>query len=142
MAQQPTNTFRAQQTLYPYLLSCLGQSNIQAVDIEYPRQKNDSQGQQEEHCCRMGHAPFISHSCLVSRAVIHRLLPDCQYQEYAVQVHARQDAWHSPLCVRKQRKGVLLNHSVVSPMTSLQKAFRSEERRVGKECRSRWSPYH
>ena len=23
-----------------------------------------------------------------------------------------------------------------------QTAFRSEERRVGKECRSRWSPYH
>ena len=22
------------------------------------------------------------------------------------------------------------------------KIFRSEERRVGKECRSRWSPYH
>ena len=22
------------------------------------------------------------------------------------------------------------------------KAHRSEERRVGKECRSRWSPYH
>ena len=22
------------------------------------------------------------------------------------------------------------------------KEFRSEERRVGKECRSRWSPYH
>jgi len=26
--------------------------------------------------------------------------------------------------------------------TSLQVAPRSEERRVGKECRSRWSPYH
>ena len=26
-------------------------------------------------------------------------------------------------------------------LTSL-KDFRSEERRVGKECRSRWSPYH
>ena len=25
---------------------------------------------------------------------------------------------------------------------SLQQAGRSEERRVGKECRSRWSPYH
>src|SRR5260221_1091282 len=25
---------------------------------------------------------------------------------------------------------------------SLQKEQRSEERRVGKECRSRWSPYH
>ena len=24
----------------------------------------------------------------------------------------------------------------------LQDAIRSEERRVGKECRSRWSPYH
>ena len=27
----------------------------------------------------------------------------------------------------------------VQPM---QRGFRSEERRVGKECRSRWSPYH
>ena len=26
--------------------------------------------------------------------------------------------------------------------TLLKKTFRSEERRVGKECRSRWSPYH
>src|SRR3712207_9282388 len=24
----------------------------------------------------------------------------------------------------------------------IEQAFRSEERRVGKECRSRWSPYH
>ena len=24
----------------------------------------------------------------------------------------------------------------------MRKAIRSEERRVGKECRSRWSPYH
>ena len=26
--------------------------------------------------------------------------------------------------------------------TSKEQAERSEERRVGKECRSRWSPYH
>src|SRR5256885_2379239 len=26
--------------------------------------------------------------------------------------------------------------------TTLPTAYRSEERRVGKECRSRWSPYH
>ena len=25
---------------------------------------------------------------------------------------------------------------------ALKKVVRSEERRVGKECRSRWSPYH
>ena len=27
-------------------------------------------------------------------------------------------------------------------VSMLQKIARSEERRVGKECRSRWSPYH
>ena len=26
--------------------------------------------------------------------------------------------------------------------TQIYKTYRSEERRVGKECRSRWSPYH
>src|SRR5258708_22806594 len=26
--------------------------------------------------------------------------------------------------------------------TAAESSFRSEERRVGKECRSRWSPYH
>ena len=26
--------------------------------------------------------------------------------------------------------------------TRINKVIRSEERRVGKECRSRWSPYH
>ena len=29
-----------------------------------------------------------------------------------------------------------------APHRSLFNALRSEERRVGKECRSRWSPYH
>src|SRR5260370_17967448 len=33
-------------------------------------------------------------------------------------------------------------HSCVLCCKSLQKGIRSEERRVGKECRSRWSPYH
>ena len=30
----------------------------------------------------------------------------------------------------------------VSPSKQFYYCFRSEERRVGKECRSRWSPYH
>ena len=30
----------------------------------------------------------------------------------------------------------------VDSLTVLTDYFRSEERRVGKECRSRWSPYH
>ena len=32
------------------------------------------------------------------------------------------------------------NGSVLIP--ALSEMLRSEERRVGKECRSRWSPYH
>src|ERR1039458_6882491 len=52
--------------------------------------------------------------------------------------------------------GTRRSHSVTSPPTvvdsrsssgwnssrSPRRATRSEERRVGKECRSRWSPYH
>ena len=30
----------------------------------------------------------------------------------------------------------------VGDESQLYEHFRSEERRVGKECRSRWSPYH
>ena len=30
----------------------------------------------------------------------------------------------------------------VSLVSTLDGVLRSEERRVGKECRSRWSPYH
>ena len=30
----------------------------------------------------------------------------------------------------------------IAPMNVLAINIRSEERRVGKECRSRWSPYH
>src|SRR5256886_4137111 len=36
------------------------------------------------------------------------------------------------------RKGVRVNAICPGPVTET----RSEERRVGKECRSRWSPYH
>ena len=36
----------------------------------------------------------------------------------------------------------LLRRSLEKAMGMLKKGHRSEERRVGKECRSRWSPYH
>src|SRR5256885_12783699 len=43
------------------------------------------------------------------------------------------------LLVRFLRKGAILQRSLWQGLTG---ALRSEERRVGKECRSRWSPYH
>ena len=33
-------------------------------------------------------------------------------------------------------------YSVFTSIIFIPSVFRSEERRVGKECRSRWSPYH
>src|SRR2546430_7695984 len=35
----------------------------------------------------------------------------------------------------------LSTHGLIVPVPS-KRCLRSEERRVGKECRSRWSPYH
>src|ERR1017187_7084999 len=33
-------------------------------------------------------------------------------------------------------------HVIINPQLTLGAGIRSEERRVGKECRSRWSPHH
>ena len=43
----------------------------------------------------------------------------------------------------KQKKGKKVEKKAASAKTDAKKlVLRSEERRVGKECRSRWSPYH
>ena len=53
---------------------------------------------------------------------------------------------HSSLCCIRGRLPLELHHELlVFVLHILEKASlaeRSEERRVGKECRSRWSPYH
>src|SRR5574344_2933821 len=42
-----------------------------------------------------------------------------------------------------QREPGIVSVSVTVPdVVAVNAYFRSEERRVGKECRSRWSPYH
>ena len=48
--------------------------------------------------------------------------------------------WLDLLVVQGTLKSLLQHHS--SKASILQCSARSEERRVGKECRSRWSPYH
>ena len=39
-----------------------------------------------------------------------------------------------------EKSGKILNPRTINKDGSI--SYRSEERRVGKECRSRWSPYH
>src|SRR5215467_6219800 len=60
------------------------------------------------------------------------------YKVTGVQTCALPILWASAAWLLKSRK---LSRSP-SPRPSHVNATRSEERRVGKECRSRWSPYH
>ena len=42
----------------------------------------------------------------------------------------------------EKERGITINIAHVEYQTEKRHYYRSEERRVGKECRSRWSPYH
>ena len=47
--------------------------------------------------------------------------------------------WQTMNLVKQNYNGEIDNHALYEGAI---KGMRSEERRVGKECRSRWSPYH
>src|SRR5258708_39135503 len=47
--------------------------------------------------------------------------------------------------IHKRKSIALIGYilaAISKPLIGLSTIWRSEERRVGKECRSRWSPYH
>ena len=44
--------------------------------------------------------------------------------------------------IKKQSRGYYLKLTLEGAPAAAKELERSEERRVGKECRSRWSPYH
>ena len=47
------------------------------------------------------------------------------------------------ICIAKEKMTKMPNGAVDALKEELTRRIsRSEERRVGKECRSRWSPYH
>src|SRR3712207_7438875 len=56
--------------------------------------------------------------------------------------HQEDDEVGAPLSHRGISGGNREPHPGIRFSEDAQKVFRSEERRVGKECRSRWSPYH
>ena len=54
------------------------------------------------------------------------------------------DFWNFTLNMKKLDESFLIDWFKIPSafIQYLQGLLRSEERRVGKECRSRWSPYH
>ena len=49
---------------------------------------------------------------------------------------------HQVVHSQAQLAEILAAEGIAVKQTTLSRDLRSEERRVGKECRSRWSPYH
>src|SRR2546425_13017809 len=63
--------------------------------------------------------------------------------EEALRSHLKIEAViYSEHIARKDRAANLIHELESSATKSASVGERSEERRVGKECRSRWSPYH
>src|SRR2546422_2418138 len=67
-------------------------------------------------------------------------------QTCALPIYQRIEIYHGPTppVKREEIKRAFNSHPKKHPVRILiaTDAARSEERRVGKECRSRWSPYH
>src|SRR2546430_11550380 len=68
-------------------------------------------------------------------------LPICDHVQRALAVARELDS-HDPLAAEQRRLGELCDRALEQLRIDGRQAERSEERRVGKECRSRWSPYH
>src|SRR2546430_14951969 len=63
----------------------------------------------------------------------------------ALRVRRARDATaaqHRPHWLDHTLEGALILAPLMAALATLLAGHRSEERRVGKECRSRWSPYH
>src|SRR2546422_10353474 len=64
---------------------------------------------------------------------------------YVAAIRAAQLGLATALVEKEKLGGVCVNIGCIPTKALLHSAYiarRSEERRVGKECRSRWSPYH
>src|SRR5256885_14462243 len=88
--------------------------------------------------------------------------PDSLLQDINVSIEVDQHLFRQDIAASKAHAAMLTQQGIISPEDGRQiahgldtilseiecgkfqfkRALRSEERRVGKECRSRWSPYH
>src|SRR2546429_7772143 len=87
-----------------------------------------------------GRAHFVGPATLVVKddRLVGRRVP----QPIADENHAALVRGGERRRVRNAWGGSVIEHSGAMDTTALEGRPGSEERRVGKECRSRWSPYH
>src|SRR5712672_2151188 len=85
----------------------------------------------------------------ITRVRVRETLPDCIFDRAdAIELvdltpdDLIQRLKDGKVYVPAQAERALDNYFSPGTLTALRELARSEERRVGKECRSRWSPYH
>jgi len=61
-----------------------------------------------------------------------------RFISHNIEVHVNHDEARKQVSIKTPLGGIEVNKA----REVSEAALRSEERRVGKECRSRWSPYH
>src|SRR2546429_9696869 len=125
--------------------------NLAAWDIHHQSPSSSMCSQMYARCPSLG-APVIRHSISVDSSVINHRRPG-QLVDFCMD--AVSISTSTPTSPVSSCGVVSLHHCstgailtlvimrVYAPSTRYDYlAMRSEERRVGKECRSRWSPYH
>ena len=83
--------------------------------------------------CDVGYVvymPLYLHQCTKGHKILSSLI--------GKHFHGR----HCSCLMMFSRILLFLRSAIINLTAASMKCFRSEERRVGKECRSRWSPYH
>ena len=99
------------------------------------------------------HAPFVARKCEPGQFIILRVDEDGERVPLTIADYDREKETVTIIYQILGYSTTLLSHSILTcqpvprqPDTYIpdymKYAIRSEERRVGKECRSRWSPYH
>ena len=114
-------------------MSPTGQARITyspgSLNLKYSPWSRSSRETNKNNTRRMDYETHGSYRCLVEQgAVSHSPQPCCNPMDDGA------PAWNTA--------GILDRYDAPCRSRSRRALLRSEERRVGKECRSRWSPYH
>ena len=83
----------------------------------------------------------------VKETILELIYPSkCPFCGEIVSAGKKHSTEHNGICKACREKlpyiGEVRCMCCGKPLTDPAEEYRSEERRVGKECRSRWSPYH